>query len=134
MSFPPKENFLDETLRHIHHHFLLGTSPFSSLVYRPSHPSICHLQYCGVRRAGYEATHLVHGMLWHWLDLQWGWLCICYFYIPNVSGVDLRTERSRVWSVLGRTIRVFPLGYPPPILTLLWGVKQYKPRLLTSTN
>ena len=33
---------------------------------------------------------LVHGMLWHWLDLQKEWLCISYFYIPNVSGVDLR--------------------------------------------
>ena len=63
-------------------------------------------------------------MLWHWLNLQKGWLGISYFYIPNVSGVDLRTEMSYVWSVLGRAIWGFLLGYPPPIiLTLLWGVK-----------
>ena len=37
---------------------------------------------------------LVHGMLWHWLNLRRGWLCIRYFYIPNVSDVDLRTEMS----------------------------------------
>jgi len=50
--------------------------------------------------------HLVHGMLWHWLDLQRGWL---YFYIPNVSGMDLRTEISCVWSVCCGNPRV-PLG------------------------
>ena len=33
---------------------------------------------------------LVHGMLWHWLDLHSEWQCISYFYISNVLGVDLR--------------------------------------------
>ena len=58
---------------------------------------------------------LVHGMLWHWLDLQRGWLWISYF-------VDLRTEMSCVWSVCWGSLRVPPgLSSCNYILTLLEG-------------
>jgi len=79
---------------------------------------------------------LVHGMLWHWLDLQRGWPCISYFYIPNVSDVDLRAEMSCVWSVCWGSPRVPPgVSSSNYILTLLEGVKQDKPRpLLPPTN
>ena len=63
--------------------------------------------------------HLVHGMLWHSLDLQRRWLCISYFYIPNVSGVDLRTDILCSYDQCAVAIWGFPLGYPPPVIPTL---------------
>jgi len=80
---------------YLHHHFLSSTSLFST-------------------RNALALTRSPRG-----------WLCISYFYILNVSGVDLRAEMSCVWSVCWGSPRV-PLGLSSSnyILTLLEGWKR----------